>query len=146
MPRIFGVSVRIGYENLLESVGATVRLCMVSVIPYLLHGTLRVACCYETLSIAGIYLNFDLFRGLHRDIYIRVSCSSVLVQFGSFVFLCAACGSVLRRKASVLMVVSEIGCNVVHVGCLIATNTQHYLLSRGRLFWKVCHSLHMVFV
>ena len=61
-------------------------------------------------------------------------------------FVCAACGSVLRRKASVLLVISEIGCNVVNVGCLIATSTQHYLLSRCRLFWKVCHSLYMVFV
>jgi hypothetical protein len=83
VPRIFGVSVRIGYENLLESVGVTVRLCMVGVIPYLLHGTTRVACCYESLSIAVIYLNFDLFRGLHRDVYqgFVLECPSSVWEF-----------------------------------------------------------------
>lgn len=92
MPRIFGVSVRIGYENLLESVGAAVRLCMVGVIPYLLHGTLRVACCYESLFIAGIYLNFDLFRGFNRDVYQGFVLECPSSAYGSFVFLCAACG------------------------------------------------------
>ena len=127
MPRIFGVSMRIGYENLLEGVGATLRLCMVGIILHLLHGTLRVVCCYESLIIAGIYLNFDIFRGFHRDVH-QGFVPSVLVQLvGVLCFFCAACVLALRGRASVLLVISEIGCNLANVGGSIAANTQHYL-------------------